>query len=404
MAKKHWVIFSSITTSLLLTMAACSSDDSASGGDADDPVKIGVLTSQTGLLEAYGNQMINGFQIGIDYATDGTREVAGREIEVMIRDTQTDPQVAVQQATELYEDEEVDILVGAADSGDTLAVLPLAETYDRIMIVEPAVADAITGEEWNPNIFRTGRNSTQDAIAGAAAIAEEGTQIAVYAPNSSFGLDGAEAFIEEAERLGAEIVLEEYPAPDTTDFTSSVQRVIEADPDYMFVIWAGSNTPWGSFNDMGLTDRGITISTGAPDIAALGTMGDLIGMEGFSVYHYTLPDNEVNDYLISEHEEEHGSPPDLFTAGGMASAMAAVQALEESEGAADADTLIKVMEGMTFDTPKGPMTFRAEDHQALQTMYSITLEDNPDYEYPLPILNEALEPEQTEPPIRNNRE
>lgn len=153
---------------------------------------------------------------------------------------------------------------------------------------------------------------------------------------------------------------------------------------------------------MGVQERGITISTGAPDIAALRTMGDLIGMEGFSVYHYTLPDNPVNDYLVEEHQKRHnGEVPDLFTAGGMASAIAAVEALTLTGGDTDAAALRDVMKGMTFDTPKGPMTFREEDHQALQTMYAIRLEDHADYDYPLPVLIRELSPEETAPPVRN---
>ncbi|MCD8511051.1 MAG: substrate-binding domain-containing protein [Bacillus sp. (in: Bacteria)] len=380
-------------------------DDTTDEGTAEvtgDPIKIGILTSQTGILEAYGHQMIKGFEIGLDYATDGTRAVNGRPIEIIIRDTQTDPQVAVQQATELYENEEVDILVGAASSGDTLAVLPLAEVYERIMIVEPAVADAITGSEWNPFIFRTGRNSSQDAVAGAAAIASEGTDIAILAPNYAFGLDGAEAFKEAAEALGANIVLEEFPAPDATDFTANIQRIIDSKPEYLFVIWAGANSPWQALKDMGVQERGITISTGAPDIAALYTMDDLIGMQGFTVYHYTLPSNPVNDFLVEEHKKRHnGEVPDLFTAGGMASAMAAVEALTQTNGDASADALREAMKGMTFDSPKGPMTFRSEDHQALQSLYAIELQEHPDYDYPLPVLIRELSPEDTAPPIRN---
>jgi branched-chain amino acid transport system substrate-binding protein len=369
-----------------------------------EPIKIGVLTTKTGILEAYGNQMLKGFYIGLDYATNGTREINGRPIEVIEKDTQTDPQVAVQRATELFEDEKIDILVGSASSGDTLAVLPLAEVYEKIMIVEPAVADSITGSEWNPYIFRTGRNSSQDAVAGAAAIASPGTKIAILAPNYAFGIDGAAAFKEAAEALGAEIVLEEYPAPDATDFTANIQKIIDADPEYLFVIWAGANSPWKQLNDMGVTDRGITISTGAPDIAALRTMENLIGMEGFTVYHHTLPDNPVNDFLVEEHKKRHdGELPDLFTPGGMASAIAAVEALKQADGSTDAETLISVMEGMSFDSPKGKMTFRAEDHQALQTMYAIRLEEVEGFDYPVPVLLRELSPEETAPPIRNDR-
>ena len=60
--------------------------------------------------------------------------------------------------------------------------------------------------------------------------------------------------------------------------------------------------------------------------------------------------------------------PDLFTPGGMSAAIAIVEALKKTDGDADADKLIDTMEGMSFETPKGTMTFRAEDHQALQTI------------------------------------
>src|SRR5690606_27740712 len=120
-----------------------------------------------------------------DYATDGTREVAGKKIKVIYEDTETLPEVAVQKATKLLDEDEVDFLVGSSSSGDTLAVLPLVEEYETIMVVEPAVADSITGSEFNKYIFRTARNSSQDAVAGASAIAGPGVKIATLAPDYS---------------------------------------------------------------------------------------------------------------------------------------------------------------------------------------------------------------------------
>lgn len=365
-------------------------------------IKIGVLASLTGALESYGKQTQKGFELGLEYATGGTMEVAGKKIEVVYEDTETKPEVAVQKATKLLEDDQVDFLVGSSSSGDTLAVLPLAEEYETIMIVEPAVADSITGSEFNPYIFRTARNSSQDAYAAAAAIAGEGVKIATFAPDYSFGWDGVSAFKTAALELGAEIVAEEYAPADATDFTSNLQKIIDSKPDYLFVVWAGANSPWGQISDMKLQENGIKISTGAPDIPALMTMGQLVGMEGFSVYYHTLPDNPINDWLVDEHKKRHnGEVPDLFTPGGFAAAMAIVTALEKSGGDADGNTLIPLMEGMSFETPKGTMTFRPEDHQALQPLYSVTLEEVDGFDYPVPVLIRELSPEETEPPIMN---
>lgn len=404
---KRWSSVMALSLSAALVLGACGDDAQPSTGgeaDAQETIKIGVLASLTGALESYGKQTQRGFELGLEYATDGTMEVAGKKIEVVFEDTETKPEVAVQKATKLLEEDAVDFLVGSSSSGDTLAVLPLAEEYEKIMLVEPAVADSITGSEFNKYIFRTARNSSQDAVAGAAAIAGEGIKIATFAPDYSFGWDGVAAFKEAAEGLGAEIVLEEFADPAATDFTSNLQKVIEADPDYLFIVWAGANSPWNQIADMKLQEKGIKISTGAPDIPALSIMEPLVGMEGFSVYYHTLPDNEVNDWLVKEHTSRfNGEVPDLFTPGGMSAAIAIVEALEKSEGSVDADELIGIMEGMSFETPKGTMTFRPEDHQALQTMYSIKLEMQEGVPYPVPVLVEELSPEDTEPPILNNK-
>ncbi|WP_226676775.1 substrate-binding domain-containing protein [Rossellomorea aquimaris] len=401
----RWTALILILSCLLVSASACSSESSGGSGDGggkeQETVKIGVLASLTGALESYGKQTKQGFELGLEYATDGTMEVAGKKIEVVYEDTETKPEVAVQKATKLLEEDEVDFLVGSSSSGDTLAVLPLAEEYEKVMIVEPAVADSITGSEFNPYIFRTARNSSQDAVAGAAAIAKDGVKIATLAPDYSFGRDGVAAFKEAAEKLGAEIVLEEYADPAATDFTSNIQKVMDSKPDYLFVIWAGANSPWNQIADMKLQEKGIKISTGAPDIAALSAMEPLVGMEGFSVYYHELPDNEINDWLVDEHKKKYGEVPDLFTPGGMSSAISIIEAIKKTEGDLDADKLIETMEGMSFDTPKGKMTFREEDHQALQTLYAIKLEKKEGVPYPVPVLIRELSPEETAPPIRN---
>ncbi|GGA75731.1 substrate-binding domain-containing protein [Ornithinibacillus halotolerans] len=391
------VLFTVLVIGLL---AACGN----SASKDDDVVKIGVLASLTGALESYGKQTTQGFELGIDYATDGKKEVAGKKIEVIVVDTETDQEVARKKALELIEDEGVDFLVGSSSSADTLAVTPLAEEHEVIMIVEPAAADSITGEEYNDYIFRTARNSSQDAVAAAAAIAGEGVKIATFAPDYAFGHDGVAAFVPAAVELGAEIVHQEFADAAATDFTANIQKIIEADPDYLFVVWAGANSPWNQIADMGLQERGIKISTGAPDIPALATMNALVGMEGFTVYYHTLPDNEVNDWLVKEHKERFdGEVPDLFTPGGMSAAIAIVEALKKTDGDTDATKLIETMEGMSFETPKGTMTFRPEDHQALQELYAITLEEQDGFDYPVPVLNRVLTPEETAPPIMNDK-
>ncbi len=102
-------------------------------------------------------------------------------------------------------------------------MLPVAEDAKKILIVEPAVADSITGDKWNRYIFRTGRNSTQDALAAAVALGKGDTSIGMLAQDYAFGRDGVAAFkaaLAEAHS-DAKVVFEEYAPFITTDFTAS---------------------------------------------------------------------------------------------------------------------------------------------------------------------------------------
>jgi branched-chain amino acid transport system substrate-binding protein len=126
-------------------------------------------------------------------------------------------------------------------------------------------------------------------------------------------------------------------------------------------------------------------------------------MKGATYYYYEIPDNDMNAWLVKEHMARHGEPPDFFTAGGFAAASAVVAALTKTEGDTDSDTLVKAMEGLSFMTPKGEMTFRPEDHQAMQDMYAFEIETKDDVAWGIPRLVEVIKPEDMDVPIRNKR-
>lgn len=366
------------------------------------PIKIGVIASKTGLMEGYAAQTLRGFEIGIDYATKGTKTVGGRPIEVIIEDDQLQPNIAIQKATKLFEEDKVDFLVGTTSSAPALALLPLAEEYKKIMVVDPAVADSITGENWNKYIFRTARNSSQDAVTAAAAFAAPGVKFATLAQDYAYGRDAIKAFKPAAEKLGAQIIHEEYADPAGTDFTANIQKILKAKPDVLYFTWAGANSPFKQLVDMKLPEQGIKLAVGAPDIAGLKAMKGFTG-ESFTVYYHGLPNNDVNKALVDEYKKRFNDVPDLFSPGGMSAAIAIVEALNKTNGDTDTDKLIGVMEGMSFETPKGTMTFRKEDHQALQTMYKIKLEEQAGVDYPVPVLIKELTSDETAPPIMNKR-
>ena len=157
---------------------------------AQSEIKIAHIYSKTGPLEAYGKQTAAGLQMGLDYATGGTMTVNGKKIRLIEKDDQGKPDLGKSLLAAAYADDKVDLAVGPTSSGVALAMLPVAEEYKKILLVEPAVADSITGDKWNKYIFRTGRNSSQDAISNAAAMDKDGVSIVTLAQDYAFGRDG----------------------------------------------------------------------------------------------------------------------------------------------------------------------------------------------------------------------
>ena len=368
-------------------------------------IRIAHVYSRTGPLEAYGKQTQTGFLMGLDYATGGTMTVAGRKLVVLEKDDQGKPDVGKSQLAAAYGDDKADLAVGPSSSGVALALLPVAEEYKKILLVEPAVADSITGDKWNKYIFRTGRNSSQDAISNAVALDRPGTVIATLAQDYAFGRDGVKAFKDAIKK--ARVVHEEYLPTTTTDFTAGAQRLIDKLKDQpgrkvIFIIWAGAGNPF-KIADLDLKRYGIEIATGGNILPAMAAYKALPGMEGATYYYFGIPKNPVNEWLVANHYKRFQSPPDFFTAGGMSAAIAVVEALKKTGGDTTTQKLIKAMEGMSFETPKGRMTFRAEDHQAMQSMYHFKIKVDPAFAWGVPELVREIKPEEMTIPIRNAR-
>jgi branched-chain amino acid transport system substrate-binding protein len=370
-------------------------------------IKIAIIASKTGPLEAYAKQTIVGFQMGLDYATGGTMAVAGKKLVVIEKDDQGKPDVGKAALAAAYGDDKVDIAVGPTASPVGLAMLPVAEEYKKILLVEPAVADSITGDKWNRYIFRTGRNSSQDAISNAVALDKPGNVIATLGQDNAFGRDGVKAF--KAAIKKAKFVHEEFVPPTTTDFTAAFQRLIDKMKDqpgrkFVWVIWAGGNSPFSKFAELELQKRyGIEMATGGNILPAMVAYKQYPGMEGALYYYFGIPKNPVNEWLVANHYKQYKSPPDFFTAGGMSAAIAVVEALKKTNGDTNTEKLIKTMEGMSFQTPKGTMTFRKEDHQAMQDMYHFKIKVDPAFAWGVPELVREIKASEMDVPIQNKR-
>ena len=370
-------------------------------------LKIALIAGKTGFLEAYAKETETGFMMGLEYLTGGKMEINGRKIKVIVKDDQNKPDVAKAALAEAYADDKVDLAVGTTFSAAALAMLPVAEEYKKVLIVEPAVADDITGSKWNRYVFRTGRSSSQDAIAGAYTLPGDVT-IATLAQDYAFGRDGIKAYKDALAKANpkAKIVHEEYVAPATTDFTAAAQRLFDALKDkpgrkVLVMIWAGAH-PMTKIADMKPERYGIELAPGGNILPVMKNWKSFTGVEGSIYYYYAFPKNKINDWFVAEHQKRFKSPPDFFTAGGFAAASAVVTALTKA-GSSDTEKLIAAMEGMDFETPKGKMTFRKEDHQAMQSMFHFRIKKTQANDFDLLELVRDIPASDLSVPVKNKR-
>ena len=358
------------------------------------PIKVGLLTDQTGALAIYGPMLENGFTLGLEYATGGTNMVAGRPIQVITKDTASKPDVGAQVARDLLEKEGVDMLVGVPSSGVALGVNELAKQYKKIYIAQPAAATEITGKNFNPYVFRTGRSNEQDALASGAALLKLGKTFVQIAPDYAFGYGSATGFYNVVKAGGGKFAVNDdkdkvgaiYIPQDAKDFTPYLQKVLDAKADVLIVTWAGAGfVPlFQQMQQLGVF-KTMTVYTGVGDNQTLKTgFTNAVGVKGINVYHYTLPKNDINDWLVKNHIAKFKTPPDLFTEGGFTAAQMLVAGLKATNGDPDPDKLIKFYENnFSFDGPKGKYSVRPYDHVMLQTLFvaEILNVTDPDFKF-----------------------
>ena len=396
-----------LTVTLAIAALACAAAVSTPWAQtASKDIRIAHIMGKTGALEAYAKQSQVGFMMGLEYATGGSMTVAGRKLVVIERDDQGKPDLGKNLLAAAYADDKVDIAVGTTSSAVALAMLPVAEENKKILLVEPAVADAITGEKWNRYIFRTGRSSSQDAIANAVAFDKEGVNIVTLAQDYAFGRDGIKAMKDAFKK--AKIVHEEYVPVATTDITPAAQRIFDKlkglpGRKVVAIAWAGNIAIPFKMLDMEPQRYGIELAAGGNILPAMVQYKRLPGMEGALYYYFGIPKNPVNEWLVANHYSKYKAPPDFFTAGGMSAGIAVVEALKKTKGDTSTEKLISTMEGMSFETPKGKMTFRKEDHQAMQDMFHFRIKVDPAFDWGVPELVRVIKAEEMNVPIRNKR-
>jgi branched-chain amino acid transport system substrate-binding protein len=362
----------------VLTAFACGGTTSTGTGATPNQatkaaVNVGIVYSKTGLLASYGQQYIDGFQIGLDYATKGTSIVNGHKINWTATDDAGDAAKAVSAAKDLIGQGD-HIIMGSTASGVALQVAPIAAQNKVLFISGPAASDAITGV--NRYTFRSGRQSQQDvlAIKGTLTGSLSGKHILVFAQDTAFGqgnVAAVKALIGDPNSATVDKIL--VPAT-ANDFTPFAIQAKTAKPDVMYIAWAG-NTATAMYT--ALQQQGVlsstTVVTGLDQTSTYALYGPLANSaELLSHYVSIAPKNAANDYLVAQLKKQ-GKVADIFSPDGFVGALMLVQAVNKADGDTNVDKMISALEGYSFTGPKGAEQIRAQDHATLQPMFIVKL-------------------------------
>jgi branched-chain amino acid transport system substrate-binding protein len=331
------------------------------------PINIGIVYSQTGPLASYGQQYAEGLKAGFAYATKGTEKIGNRPLNVSYADDAGDPAKAVAAAKDFI-GKGYKILAGSTASGVGLQVAPLAAQNKVLFISGPAATDALTGV--NKYTFRSGRQSYQDVLTAQSMIGSPaGKKVLVFAQDSAFGKSNVDAVKAVIGGAGATVTNIAVPAS-ATDFTPFASQAKTAAPDLLFVAWAGTTASamWQALDQQGVLSS-TTVVTGLDLRASWPTFGAAATKISFLAHYFDGATNNPAEQALAQ--AVPGGKVDLFHPDGFAAAQMIVHAVEA--GNDDVDAMVKALEGWSFDSVKGKLTIRADDHALLQPMFTTKL-------------------------------
>jgi len=340
----------------------------ASPALAEDPVTIGDINSYT-RMAAFTEPYRKGIELALE-EINGRGGAGGRTLEVIFRDDAGEPGNALRIAEELVTRDEVDFITGAFFSNVGLALSSFAKQRRVLYIAGEPLADALVWEEGNRYTFRL-RPSTwmQAAMLAEAAAEKDARRWATIAPNYAYGRDAVAAFkaVLEARNPEVAFVAEQWPALFGIDAGAEVQALSRADPEAIYNVTFG--TDLAEFVREG-SDRGVFedrlvlgLLNGEPEY--LDPLGEE-APEGWLVtgYPWDKVDTPEHSAFREAYIARWDDYPRLGSVVGYNLMLAVEAMLDETGGDTDTDAMIEALEGLTFASPFGEITFRAIDHQS----------------------------------------
>jgi branched-chain amino acid transport system substrate-binding protein len=338
-------------------------------GSAQEVVKIGLILPMTGQQASTGRQIAAAAKL---YMEQNGNIVAGKKIELVIKDDATVPETTKRVAQELIVNEKVKFIAGFGITPSALAVAPLATQAKVPEIVMAAGTSIIT--EKSPYIARTSFTLGQSSVITADWAAKAGIKkVVTFVSDYGPGHDAEASFKERFTQAGGQVVAALRVPLATPDFAPFLQRARDAAPDAIFIfVPSGQGAALvRQFAERGLDKAGIKI-IGPGDVMdddQLNGMGDVVlGTITAHMYSAAHP-SEKNKAFVAAFQKANNFRPNFMAVGGYDGMHLIYEALKKTNGDTDGDKLIAAMKGMSWESPRGPISIDPDTRDIIQNIY-----------------------------------
>jgi branched-chain amino acid transport system substrate-binding protein len=342
----------------------------AVGSAEDNTFKVGAVLPMTGPFQSTGAEAIAGINLFLQQ--HGTA-VAGRKVEVIVRNDTGAPDIAKRLAQELILNDHVDALIGFGLTPIAMAVAPMATEAKTPMIVTVASTSAIVDR--SPYIVRTIQTIPQIADIVGRWTAEDGvknvvTFVSDYAP----GRDAEQWFSKAFKAAGGNIVEAIHVPLANPEFAPFLQRASDAKPDAIFVFLpAGQGGIFAKeFVERGIDKSGIRLisMSDVMDDDLLNDMGDaVLGVVSGGPYSIAHKSQVNEDFVKAFRAANNDRRPNIVALAAYDGMNLLYRALAANPKAADGAALVEAMKGQSWESPRGPVSIDPSTRDVVQNIY-----------------------------------
>jgi branched-chain amino acid transport system substrate-binding protein len=355
----------------------------------DKPIKVGLTTDLTGIAAAYARSQVNGVQLAVDQI-NASGGLLGRKLEVLVRDSQLKPDLGTSHTRDLITRENVDFLIGPDGSAVGMTVSAVAKQYKKVVMMTIPNSPRITTETFHPYVFTVVPSGVMEARAMAAAIGPGNKRIAFIGGDYEAAHQGLKYFKDWLAKVNpsAEIVSEAWPKLGEPDYSSYITSLMSSKPDVIFsYLWGADligfvkqGKPYGVF-----TKTKVASLVFLDDLKALGDeMPDGVIAQMRAPF-FALPGDRMTKFTEQFRAKYNDYPADWAIMGyeGMQILAQAIK----SANSLESDAIVKAVEQVHYDGLRGPISFRAIDHQGTVGSYIGTVAKSD--KYPFKILKDV---------------